>query len=128
MWLVPLSAVLEANGLAQIRPYAFAASGVAAFVSPLLFGAMADRHASPVKVMRWLALATAAAMALASTAIRTGAGPWAVLAAIQVHAFCSAPLWGLASTIVLARLADAKKEFGPLRATATIGWMGGCLL
>ena len=31
----------------------------------LIFGAMADRHASPVKVLRWLSLATAAAMALA---------------------------------------------------------------
>ena len=65
MWFVPLSSVLEAHGLAHIRPYAFATSGVAAFVSPLLFGAMADRHASPVKVLRWLALATAIAMAAA---------------------------------------------------------------
>ncbi len=128
MWFVPLSSVLEAHGLAHIRPWAFATSGVAAFVSPLLFGAMADRHASPVKVLRWLAVATALAMALASTAIRAGANPWLVLALIQLHAFCSSPTWSLASTIVFARLADAKKEFGPIRAMATIGWMSGCLL
>ncbi len=127
MWFVPLSSVLEAHGLAHIRPYAFAASGVAAFVSPLLFGAMADRHASPVKVLRWLSFATAVAMAAASTAIRSGAGPWVVLALIQLHAFCSSPTWSIASTIVFARLADAKKEFGPIRAMATIGWMGGCV-
>ena len=128
MWFVPLSSVLDAHGYAAIRPYAFATSGVAAFVSPLLFGAMADRHASPVKVLRWLALATAVAMALASTAIRGGASPWAVLALILLHAFCSVPTWSIASTIVFARLADAKMEFGPIRAMATIGWMGGCLL
>lgn len=128
MWFVPLSSVLEAHGMAHLRPYAFATSGVAAFVSPLLFGAMADRHASPVKVLRWLALATAVAMALASTAIRLGASAWVVLAFILLHAFCSTPTWSIASTIVLARLADAKKEFGPIRAMATIGWMGGCLL
>lgn len=128
MWFVPLSSVLEAHGMAQLRPYAFATSGVAAFVSPLLFGAMADRHASPVKVLRWLALATAVAMTLASTAIRLGASPWVVLSFILLHAFCSTPTWSIASTIVLARLADAKKEFGPIRAMATIGWMGGCLL
>jgi nucleoside transporter len=127
MWFVPLSSVLEAHGLAHIRPYAFATSGVAAFVSPLLFGAMADRHASPVKVLRWLALATAIAMAAASTAIRQGASPWVVLALILLHAFCSSPTWSIASTIVFARLGDAKKEFGPIRAMATIGWMGGCL-
>ncbi|MBL9189709.1 MAG: MFS transporter [Opitutaceae bacterium] len=128
MWFVPLSTVLEAHGLAAIRPWAFATSGVAAFVSPLLFGAIADRHASPVKVLRWLALATALAMALASTAIRLGASPWLVLALIQLHAFCSSPTWSLASTIIFARLADARKEFGPIRAMATIGWMSGCLI
>ena len=127
MWFVPLSSVLEAHGMAHLRPYAFATSGVAAFVSPLLFGAMADRHFSPVTVLRWLALATAVAMAAASTAIKQGAGPWTVLALIQLHSFCSSPTWSIASTIVFARLADAKKEFGPIRAMATIGWMGGCL-
>ena len=128
MWLVPLSSVLEAHGLAHLRPYAFATSGVAAFVSPLLFGAMADRHASPVKVLRWLALATAVAMAAASTAIRFGASPGVVLGLILLHAFCSSPTWSITSTIVFARLADAKKEFGPIRAMATIGWMSGLLL
>ena len=80
MWFVPLSAVLEAHGLGHIRPVAFASSGVAAFISPLLFGAMADRHASPVKVLRGLALATAITVSLATTAIREGWGPLPVLA------------------------------------------------
>ena len=128
MWFVPLSSVLAAHGLAAIQPYAFATSGVAAFVSPLLFGAMADRHASPVRVLRWLAFATALALAAACTAIRTGASAGAVLALIQVYAFCASPTWSIGSTIVFARLADAKREFGPLRAMATVGWMAGCLL
>src|SRR2546428_13958616 len=70
MWFVPLSTVLDAHGLRAIKPYAFATSALAAFVSPLIFGAMADRHASPVKVLRGLAAATAAAMALAASAIK----------------------------------------------------------
>ena len=44
MWFVPLSAVLDANGMSAFKSYAFAASALAAFVSPLIFGAMADRH------------------------------------------------------------------------------------
>lgn len=128
MWFVPLSAVLDAHGLTQIKSYAFAASAVAAFISPLVFGAMADRHASPVKVLRWLSVATAVALAVASTAIRVGASPWLVLALIQLQALCSSPTWSIASTIVFARLEDAKKEFGPIRAMATIGWGSGCLL
>lgn len=128
MWLVPLSTVLDAHGLRAIKPFAFAASAVAAFVSPLFFGAMADRHASPVKVLRWLSLATAAAMALASLAIEQGWNPWLVLALIQLHALCSSPTWSIASSIVFGRLRDAKREFGPIRAVATLGWMAGCWL
>jgi nucleoside transporter len=126
MWLVPLSTVLEAHGLDQIRPYAFATTAIAAFISPLIFGAMADRHASPVKVLRGLSLATALAMALASAAIRLEAAPWIVLALIQLHALCSSPTWSISSSIVFARLRDARKEFGPIRAMATLGWMAGC--
>jgi nucleoside transporter len=128
IWFVPLGPVLDAHGLHAIKPFAFAASAVAAFVSPLIFGAMADRHTSPVKVLRGLALAAAATLALVSTAIKMNGHPWLVLALIQLYSLCSAPMWSISSTIVLARLEDAQKEFGPLRAMATIGWMTGCLL
>ena len=128
MWFVPLSSVLDAHGFKAIKSYAFATSALAAFISPLIFGAMADRHASPVKVLRWLALATAGAMALATTAIQLRWSPWLVLALIQLHALCSSPTWSISSTIVFARLEDARKEFGPIRAMATLGWMSGCWL
>jgi MFS family permease len=128
MWFVPLTTVLDAHGLAEIRPFAFATSAVAAFVSPLLFGAMADRHVGPVRVLRWLALATAAAMTLASTAIKFHWSAASTLALIQVHALFAAPTWSLLTTVVLARLEDSQREFGPLRAMATLGWMAGCWL
>lgn len=126
MWLVPLGPVLDAHGLHVIKPYAFAAMAVAAILSPLVFGAMADRQASPVMVLRGLSLATAASMAAASTAIHLGWGPGPVLALIQLHAICSAPTFSIASTIVFARLTDARMEFGPIRAMATLGWVIGC--
>lgn len=128
MWFVPLGPVLDTHGLHAIKAYAFATGALAAFISPLIFGAMADRHASPVKVLRWLSVATAIAMALASTAIQLGWNAWLVLALIQVHALCASPTWSISSTIVFARLADAKKEFGPIRAMATLGWVAGCLV
>jgi nucleoside transporter len=127
MWFVPLGPVLDAAGYHAIKPYAFATSALAAFVSPLIFGAVADRHASPVKVLRWLSLATAAAMLVASTAIRLSWPSGLVLILIQFHALCSAPTFGIASAIIFARLADAKREFGPIRAMATLGWISGCL-
>jgi MFS family permease len=126
MWFVPLSTVLDAHGLHAIKPFAFATSALAAFVSPLAFGAMADRHVGPVRVLRWLALATAAAMVLATTSIKLGWNAWLVLALIQVHALFSTPTWSISTAIVLGRLTNARREFGPLRAMGTVGWMGGC--
>ena len=128
MWFVPLSTVLDAHGLHGIKAYAYATTATAALVSPLIFGAMADRHAAPATVLRWLAVATAGAMALAATGIKLGWNPWLALGLIQVHALCSAPTWSLSTTIVFSRLRDAKREFGPLRAMATLGWMCGCWL
>ena len=63
--MVPLSSVLDAHGLTAIKPMAFATSALAAMVSPLIFGAVADRHMSPVRVLRCLAVTAAAAMASA---------------------------------------------------------------
>src|SRR5262245_42309474 len=95
MWFVPLGPVLDAHGLQGIKPFAFGTSAVAAFVSPLLFGAIADRHLGPVLVLRGLALATAAAMTLAATAIGSGWPAWLVLVCIQTHALCSSPTWSI---------------------------------
>ena len=101
-------------------------SAGAAFVAPLLFGAMADRRVSPVILLRWLALAAAAASAAVSVALAESAGRWTLLGLIQLNALCLAPAWSLASTIVFAGLKDSAREFGPLRAMATLGWVAGC--
>lgn len=128
IWFVPLSGVLDANGLHAIKACAFAASAVAAFVSPLIFGAMADRHASPVKVLRGLTIATAAAMALATWSIRAHWPAGVVLLLIQVLMFCSAPTASICTSIVFSRLKNSQREFGPVRAAGTFGWMCGCWL
>jgi nucleoside transporter len=128
IWFVPLGPILDAHGLHAIKPYAFAVNALAAFISPLMFGAMADRHASPAKVLRWLALATGITMAVIATAIKDGWNPWLVLGLIQIFSLSYAPMFSISTALVLARLKDAKKEFGPVRALATIGWMGGALL
>lgn len=128
IWFVPLSPVLDAHGFHALKPFAYAASALAAFVSPLFFGAMADRHASPVKVLRGLAVASAIMMALATTAIGQRMAPGIVLLLIQLFAISAAPSWSISSTVVFARLADSRSQFGPIRALATIGWMAGCWL
>lgn len=123
LWYLPFSNVLRAHGLEAITPYAFACPAIAAFLSPMLAGALTDHRYAGERVLRWLALGTAAFLALTFAAIdgRWGAG-W-VLVLLQIYALCAAPTWGIATAIVLARLRQPEREFGPIRVWATFGWM-----
>ncbi|MCS7090757.1 MAG: MFS transporter [Verrucomicrobiota bacterium] len=128
MWFVPLSLLLRASGHDALRPYAFAASALAAFVSPLMFGAVADRHVSPVRVLRWLAGGTGGMILLTSWFLAAGVGSiWAWMMILGV-ALAMAPTFGLTTAVVLSQLRDSGREFGPMRAMATVGWMVGCWL
>jgi len=127
-WTVPLTLVLRAHGLDDILPFAFATSATAAVISPLFFGAMADRELGPARVLRWLCVASAASVTLASLAIQRHWHPAAVLALIQVYAVCIAPTTSLSTTIALAELRDPRRQYGPIRAMGTTGWMVGCWL
>jgi MFS family permease len=126
IWLVPLSALLDAHGLRSIKVWAFATNSLAAFVSPCLFGGMADRSGSPVSVLRGLSFAAAVMAAIVGAAFQFHWNPWLALAFIQAAALCMAPAFSLISSIVMARLQFAHLEFGPIRAMATLGWMAGC--
>jgi MFS family permease len=127
MWFVPLGSILDAHGLHAIKPFAFGATALAAFVSPLIFGAMADRHVPPATVLRWLATATGISTAMIGAAIQNGASAWFVLGLIQVFALSYAPMFSITTALVLGRLANAQKEYGPVRSLATLGWIAGAL-
>lgn len=123
MWNVNFGNVLRMHGLDHIIGYAYACSGIAAFISPLAMGALADQAVSPLRIVRWLAVLTAGALILLFTAIERQWGVIPVLLLAQVQAVCAAPIFGLCTSIVMSELSDAEKEFGPLRSLATFGWM-----
>ncbi|HEX8312002.1 MAG TPA: MFS transporter, partial [Chthoniobacteraceae bacterium] len=104
-------------------PYAFASAGVAAILSPLFIGSLADQHISPHRLLRWLALGTGLSLSLAFFAIARGWGAAWVLVGMQFQALFSAPLWGLATSIALSTLQDPARQFGGVRVWATFGWM-----
>ena len=128
IWFVPLGTILDANNLHVIKPFAFAATALAAFISPLMFGAMADRHVPPARVLRWLATATGITMAVIGLGIQRQWNPWLVLLLIQIFSVSYAPMFSISTALVFARLADANREFGPVRAYATVGWMAGAFV
>jgi nucleoside transporter len=125
-WFVPLGSVLDQASLGSLKPFAFASFAVAALLSPLFFGAMADRSVPPAKVLRWISVATACMVAIIAYAIEHRASRWIVLGLIQVQALFCSPTGSLAGSIVFAQLVRSKKSFGAIRSLGTIGWMVGC--
>jgi len=128
IWNVPLSPILDAHGLGALRPFAFATSGVAALFSPLIFGAMADRHTPPVIVLRCLACGCAAGMAAVAWSIQHAWPPLVIFGLIQLMMLCTVPVTSISVSIVMARLNSPKTQFGPIRSMGTLGWMCGCWL
>jgi nucleoside transporter len=123
LWMVTFSNVLKAHGLERTIPYAFSCSALAAFISPLIAGSLADQHISPVRLLRWVALGTALFLALAFTAIERNWGAAWLLIFFQIQFLFSMPTWGLATSIVLRVLENPTSEFGPIRVWATFGWI-----
>lgn len=124
LWGVNFSNVLKTHGLEHIVPYAYACSSIAALLSPLAVGALADQRMAPEKVLRILGLGCMFFIALLFYAIQHHWGAGWVLVLAQIHALWSVPTFGLSTSLILSRLTRAKEEFGPVRIWATIGWMG----
>lgn len=125
MWGLAMSNVLRTHGLERIVPYTFACAAVAAMISPLILGSLADQHIPANRLLRWLAVGTSLFLGLTSLAIERGCGWKYVLALLQMQSLCAAPMWGITTTIILARLREPDREFGPIRVWGTIGFMAG---
>lgn len=127
-WFVPMGMVLESANLRGMIPFAFAASAVAALLSPLFFGAMADRSVPPIRVLRWLCFGSACFALAVGWGILHGYPLWLIWLGIQLQSLLSVPTNSLTSSIVLSRLTRSHGQFGSIRAWGTIGWMVGCWL
>lgn len=125
-WFVPLSSVLDDARLGSLKPWAFAASALAAMLAPLFFGAMADRSVPPPKVLRWISVGTAVSASLTAWQIQSGSSLWIIWCLIQLQSIFCSPTSSLTGSIVFSRLLGSQKQFGSIRALGTIGWMAGC--
>ncbi len=123
LWGVNFSNVLKAHGLEHIVPYAYACSSIAALISPLAIGALADQRMLPERVLRRLGLGAAVFLTALYYAIGHHWGAVWVLVLTQIHALFSVPTFGLTTSIILSRVHQPHENFGPVRLWATVGWM-----
>lgn len=122
LWNISFSGVLRAHGLEAYIPYAFACSGVAAFISPLYIGALADHSVSPVRLLAWLNFASGALIALCFSSIDLHWGGGMMLGFMMAYSLCASPLFSLSTAVALSILDNPAQRFGIIRLWATFGW------
>ena len=104
---------------------AYATGALGAMISPLIWGAVADRYIAAERIMAALQVA-AAFLLWQLTRVTTEQGWWWTMLA---WAFCFSPQLGLANAVCFRHLDDPERTFPPIRAILTLSWvMGGWIV
>ena len=122
-YMVPFPNVLQSYGIGHLAPWALATGGVAAFISPMFAGYLADRRVPPERLLAVLAFTSGVLLILVHCAIWFGWGGKWFMGLMMAYAICNAPGFSLVTSIVMSRLTNVQQGFGPIRVWATWGWM-----
>lgn len=122
-YAVPFPNVLKAHGLGDYVTWAVSTGSIAAFISPMIAGTLADRKVPPERLLALLNLLSGTLLILVHCAVMFHWGSKAFLSLMMAYALCNAPGFSLVTSIVLSRLSDARRQFGRIRVWATWGWM-----
>jgi nucleoside transporter len=124
-WWVTLGAWLAAGPFEDIIGATYATQGYAAVISPMIFGALADRRVPAARLLGVLHLCGAAALAHLAT---IESGHARLFGSVLLVMLLYMPTIPLSNTVVMAALRDSTRQFPPLRALGTIGWIIAGLL
>lgn len=118
-----LTNLLTEKGFSSmIIQWAWLAGPVAALVSPLCVGALADNRFAGEKVMAWLGLISSVLLAAAFLVLDLGLPPWMFVVLMFLCAIVSTPMWSMLATISMVHLRSGEREFPIVRLGATFGW------
>jgi len=119
-WFVTMSTYLGKLGFTggQIGN-AYITTAVAAIISPIFVGMIADKFFPAQGLLAILHLVGAALMYWVSTIETPGLFFWVLLA----YAICYMPTLALANAIAFNQMTDSEKEFPLIRASGSVGWI-----
>jgi nucleoside transporter len=119
-WFVTTSTYLLKIGFSGLQVgAAYSTMNWGAILAPVVAGAIADRYFEAQKVMGVLHLAGAALLWQISSITDPTLFFWMLLA----YAVCYMPTLGLANAISFHQMSSPERQFGPIRAFGTLGWI-----
>ncbi|NWA37886.1 nucleoside permease [Pseudomonas reactans] len=123
-WFVPLWQYLNKLGFSPSEiAWSYSSTAIAAILSPVLVGVIADRYFAAQKVLAWLLLAGGALMCF--IALQTQFSSFFPL--LVVYAITYMPTVALTNSIAFANIGDPEKEFPRIRVLGTLGWIASGL-
>jgi len=125
VWYVPMWTFLGTLEIeASLRGTAYAATGVAAIISPFIVGMIADRFFPTQKVYGWLhILGGASLLMIGQSTSWESFYPYLLL-----HLVFYMPTLALANSLSFQNMMDPQREFPPIRTLGTIGWIASGIL
>lgn len=109
---------------AALRGTAYAATGVAAMISPFIVGMIADRFFATQKVFAVLHLLGGVFLYAAGQA-----STWEEFYPfLLLHLICYMPTLALSNSLCFQNMDDPQRQFPPIRTLGTIGWIASGIL
>jgi len=123
-WFVPLWQYLNKLGFSPSEiAWSYSSTAIAAILSPVLVGVIADRYFAAQKVLAWLLLGGGVLMCF--IAMQTQFSSFFPL--LVVYAITYMPTVALTNSIAFANIGDPEKEFPRIRVLGTLGWIASGL-
>lgn len=119
-WFVPLWAFLSKNGFTPVEiAWCYACTSIAAILSPILVGSLADRFFQAQKVLGVLMIVGAGLMYFAAQQTHfSGFFPLLLL-----YALTYMPTIALTNSIAFSHVADVERDYPRIRVLGTLGWI-----
>ena len=123
-WFVPLWQYLNKLGFSPSEiAWSYSSTAIAAILSPVLVGVIADRYFAAQKVLAWLLLGGGVLMCF--IAVQTQFSSFFPL--LVVYAITYMPTVALTNSIAFANIGDPEKDFPRIRVLGTLGWIASGL-
>jgi len=105
--------------------WAYTVGPIAALISPLFLGMIADRFFATEKVLGVMHILAGGVMFVAP---RFVSNPTAFIGVLALHMLCYMPTLGLTNTLAFHNMTNQEKQFPLIRVFGTIGWIAANLV
>ncbi|GAA5484693.1 putative nucleoside transporter YegT [Haloferula sargassicola] len=124
-----LTNILTAQGLdSSFVQWTWLAGPLAAMISPVFVGSLADNRFAGQKVLGWLGILSAVLLAASFRVLETDWPKEWFIVLEYASAIVGAPLWSMMASLCLVHLRSGENEFPIVRMGGTAGWIVAGLL